>query len=76
MLLFFVITHNMVIITGPSDWSKPAIDDHLQKRLSKSNITVNWPFAMHRNRKKTTTKQTSIATIEKITDKSETWKQL
>ena len=52
MLLFFVITHNMVIITGPSDWSKPAMDDHLQKRLSKSNITVNWPFAMHRNRKK------------------------
>ena len=76
MLLFFVITHNMVIITGPSDWSKPAIDDHLQKRLSKSNITVNWPFAMHRNRNKKTTKQTSIATIEKITDKSETWKQL
>ena len=69
MLLFFVITHNMVIITGPSDWSKPAIDDHLQKRLSKSNITVNWPFAMHCNRKK---KQTSIATIEKITDKSRT----
>ena len=43
MLLFFVITHNMVIITGPSDWSKPAIDDHLQKRLSKqyySELTI------------------------------------